>query len=172
MNNDTIKHLEMISAVISRMNSNSFQIKGWTIALASAGCAFAATTKSDASFVVVLVAIPFLWALDASFLARERRFRSMYDAIRVSDNTDFGMDAKRYRTPSGKWACAATSSSLVLFYGALIALIATAIASLPQTRLTNTSSATNSPRLNAVSHVEQTHLKIARAIAPLLAPTP
>jgi hypothetical protein len=131
MNNDTIKHLEMISAVISRMNSNSFQIKGWTIALATAGCAFAAAAKSDVLFYVVLVAIPFLWALDASFLARERRFRNMYDAVRVSNSTDFGMDSKPYTTPHGRWACAATSASLVLFYAALIALIGSAIACLP-----------------------------------------
>ena len=31
-----IEHLKMIQGIITRMNTNSFQIKGWTITLVSA----------------------------------------------------------------------------------------------------------------------------------------
>ena len=42
MHPDTIKHLEFIQAVITRMAGNSFVLKGWAITLAAAGFALAA----------------------------------------------------------------------------------------------------------------------------------
>lgn len=39
MTEEQIKHLEFIQDVITRMNSNSFQIKGWCITILSALCA-------------------------------------------------------------------------------------------------------------------------------------
>ena len=36
MDNNKIKHLEFIQSTITRMNQNSFQIKGWMITLVSA----------------------------------------------------------------------------------------------------------------------------------------
>ena len=33
MNEQKIKHLEMIEAVIERMGNNSFQLKGWAVTL-------------------------------------------------------------------------------------------------------------------------------------------
>jgi len=35
MNQNKIKHLEMIEAVIERMAKNSFQLKGWAMTLGS-----------------------------------------------------------------------------------------------------------------------------------------
>jgi hypothetical protein len=32
MPSEKIKHLELIQAVVTRMNSNSFQMKGWMVA--------------------------------------------------------------------------------------------------------------------------------------------
>ncbi len=45
-----IKHLEFIQIVISRMNSNSFLIKGWTITLMSALFALAAKDTNFNTF--------------------------------------------------------------------------------------------------------------------------
>ncbi|MEN9503463.1 MAG: hypothetical protein RI964_2748 [Pseudomonadota bacterium] len=41
MHPDRLKHLEMLQQVITRMASNSFLIKGWSITLISALLAFA-----------------------------------------------------------------------------------------------------------------------------------
>ncbi len=45
MTEEQIKHLEFIQDVITRMNSNSFQIKGWCITILSALCAIYAAEK-------------------------------------------------------------------------------------------------------------------------------
>ena len=49
-----IKHLEFIQAAITRMNQNSFQIKGWMITLVSALLALYANSNKS---VYVLIAI-------------------------------------------------------------------------------------------------------------------
>ena len=46
MSEDKLKHLEFIQNVITRMNTNSFQIKGWTVTIVSAVLAIYASTKN------------------------------------------------------------------------------------------------------------------------------
>lgn len=46
MNQNKIKHLEMIEAVIERMAKNSFQLKGWAMTLVAAVGALASGTSS------------------------------------------------------------------------------------------------------------------------------
>ncbi len=77
-----LKHLEMIQAVVNRMASNSFLLKGWSVTLVSALLALAAA-NSDRRFVFVAV-LPLLmfWLLDAYFLRQERLFRKLYDKVR------------------------------------------------------------------------------------------
>lgn len=43
--NEELKHLEFIQNVITRMNTNSFQIKGWTVGIISAALAVYASTQ-------------------------------------------------------------------------------------------------------------------------------
>ena len=45
MNQNKIKHLEMIEAVIERMAKNSFQLKGWAMTLVAAVGALASQKK-------------------------------------------------------------------------------------------------------------------------------
>ena len=51
MSPEKIKHLEFIQNVITRMNTNSFQIKGWSIVIASALLAIYASTKDNYFFL-------------------------------------------------------------------------------------------------------------------------
>jgi hypothetical protein len=78
------KHLEFLQAAITRMAGNSFQMKAWSVAVASATVAFAAAKDSNPR-VAVLGVVPIIafWALDAYYLALERLFRAKYDAVRV-----------------------------------------------------------------------------------------
>ena len=78
---DQLKHLEFIQTVITRMNTNSFQIKSWTVALVSALLAIFASTKNDYFVLVALFPTAVLWFLDAYYLMQERKFRGLYDDV-------------------------------------------------------------------------------------------
>lgn len=76
-----LKHLEMLQAIITRMASNSFLIKGWAITLASALFALSAKDADRSfAFLAVFPALTF-WALDAYYLKLERVFRNRYDDV-------------------------------------------------------------------------------------------
>lgn len=81
MNADQIKHLEFIQNVITRHNTNSFMIKGWTITISAALFALAGTIKEP--FVALLSVFPIcvFWYLDSLFLKNERCYRSLYDCV-------------------------------------------------------------------------------------------
>lgn len=74
------KYLDHIQAVITRHNSNSFMIKGWTITICTAIFALAGTWKEPILALVALVPITVLWILDSFYLANERCFVSLYTA--------------------------------------------------------------------------------------------
>ena len=76
-------HLQLLQGVVSRLASNSFLIKGWSVTLISALFALAAA-KADPLFVY-LAYFPSLsfWALDAYFLRQERLFRKLHDHVRA-----------------------------------------------------------------------------------------
>lgn len=117
-----IKHLELIQAVIARMNTNSFMLKGWTVTLVVALFALD-ISKSSVSFIKIsfLPAILF-WVLDGYFLYQERLFRELYDKIRLKDESQIYFSMKR-SSSIGKFFAAALSKTLILFYGALILTI-------------------------------------------------
>ena len=56
-----LKHLEFIQNVISRMNSNSFMIKGWCVTLVSALFALAAKDSEIRFAVIAYFIIPMFW---------------------------------------------------------------------------------------------------------------
>lgn len=88
---DKHKHLEFLQGVITRMANNSFLIKGWTIALVSALAALAVDNQAPLLILVATLPVLVMWALDGFFLSQERRYRSLYDAVRVKrdDDIDF-----------------------------------------------------------------------------------
>lgn len=87
------KHLEFIQAIISRLAGNSFQMKGWNVALATAAIGLAAAKDSKPTLAVLAVA-PALafWFLDAYYLALEARYRALYDKT-IKDEASFLLDA-------------------------------------------------------------------------------
>jgi hypothetical protein len=127
MNDKKLKHLEFIQNVISRMNSNSFLLKGWCITLVSALFALAAKDSNKNFVLVSYIAIPVFWILDGFFIAVERRFRDLYDEVskKKTDEIDFSMDASKYIKGNRRWVCSIFSQTLVSFYG--VAVVATLI---------------------------------------------
>lgn len=74
-----LKHLEFIQNVITRMNSNSFVIKGWTITIVSAVLAIFATIQIDYILLIGVIPIVLFWFLDAYYLTQEKLFRCLYN---------------------------------------------------------------------------------------------
>ena len=81
MTNDTVKHLEFIQSIITRMNTNSFQLKGWSVTISSALLAVYATTKNNNFILVSLFPVIVFWFLDAYYLMQERKFRGLYKDV-------------------------------------------------------------------------------------------
>ena len=81
MSSEKIKHLEFIQNVITRMNTNSFQIKGWCIVIVSALLAIYASTKDNYFFLVAVIPTLIFCFLDAYYLNQERKFRGLYNDV-------------------------------------------------------------------------------------------
>ncbi|RKS95596.1 hypothetical protein BC952_1289 [Flavobacterium limicola] len=98
MSENKLKHLEFIQNTITRMSTNSFIIKGWTITLISALFVLAQKDSNTTYAILTYITVPIFWYLNAFFLLQERRYRSLYDDVRIKDENliDFSMDAKTY----------------------------------------------------------------------------
>lgn len=81
MNPERVKHLEFIQKVITRMNTNSFQIKGWSVTIVSAILAIYASTKDHYVILVGTFPTVIFWFLDTYYLTQERKFRGLYDDV-------------------------------------------------------------------------------------------
>jgi hypothetical protein len=96
------KHLEFIQAIIARMAGNSFQMKGWNVALATAAVGFAATKDSHptAAVLAVVPSIAF-WFLDAYYLGLEWLYRDLYNGAVAGTIAPF--DLKAGKLGFAKW---------------------------------------------------------------------
>ncbi|MGB8368022.1 MAG: hypothetical protein ACLPYZ_01690 [Limisphaerales bacterium] len=125
MNDNKLKHLEFIQNIITRMNANSFVIKGWSVTLVSALFALAAD-KANLKFVLIAY-IPVLtfWALDGFFLSQEKQYRKLYEevAAKKEDNIDFNLNASKFNTGDQSWFSSTFTKTLVPFHGALLSVV-------------------------------------------------
>lgn len=78
---EKLKHLEFIQNVITRMNTNSFQIKSWTVTIVSALLAIFASSGSMFFLYVTIFPIIIFWFLDSYYLTQERKFRGLYNDV-------------------------------------------------------------------------------------------
>jgi hypothetical protein len=119
---DRLKHLEFIQAVITRLGTNSFLIKGWALTLAAGFLAVSASRLSWQIAAVGVVPLLCFWSLDGYYLQQERLFRHLYDDVRRPGGTVevLSMNVSSYRSQTS-WVRVTLSQTLVLFYGALLA---------------------------------------------------
>lgn len=93
---EEIKHLEFIQGVITRMNNNSFQMKGWMVAIMTALLAVYASTENDRFVLVAIVPTIIFWFLDTYYLWQERKFRGLYnDVAGITKNNEIKLFAMR-----------------------------------------------------------------------------
>ena len=81
MNSEKIKHLEFIQDIITRMNKNSFQLKGWMITIVSALLALYGSSNNDIYIWIAIAPTNIFWLLDAYYLQQERKFRGLYNDV-------------------------------------------------------------------------------------------
>jgi len=120
MDEKKLKHLEFIQQIITRMNTNSFLLKGWTVTLVAAIFALAAKDANQKYFIVSYLPIPIFWYLDAFFLSQERKFRKLYDVVRLKAVIDFSMDTSLCNEPTNSVAKTFFSKTIFIFYSILV----------------------------------------------------
>jgi len=132
MEADKLKHLEFIQDVITRMNTNSFQIKAWAITIVSATLALYASTKNECFILVGVFPSLIFWFLDAYYLTQERKFRGLYnDVAGVSekpfDLKPFAMRPDLYTSERCKkysyWNVFRSTTIWKLYFSVIIMLI-------------------------------------------------
>lgn len=126
---DVRQHLSFIQGVITRMNSNSFSMKGWMVAIVSALAAVYASDSSNLCgymyFVVGIPVVLIFCGLDAYYLKMEKQYRALYNKVRSKpEDTDFSMDASGFKKTM--WQ-AFKSPSVWILYASVLVLLVTAI---------------------------------------------
>jgi hypothetical protein len=81
MTNDELKYLEFIQNIITRMNSNSFQIKSWAITIVSALIAVFSSTNNLKFIFIGFFPVNMFWLLDTYYLNTEKKYRYIYNII-------------------------------------------------------------------------------------------
>jgi hypothetical protein len=80
MNDDIRKYVDILEATITRLASNSFQMKGWSVGLASVIIGLTAKDSQPELAWLALIPVGAFWLLDAYYLALERLYRARYVA--------------------------------------------------------------------------------------------
>ena len=115
MMENKIKHLEFIQSTITRMNQNSFQIKGWMITLVSALLALYASSEKVVYILIAIVPAVVFWFLDAYYLQQERRFRGVYNDVAGLSPDDSRITVREFEMPIQKYQCGKYCYFNVLF---------------------------------------------------------
>lgn len=122
----TLSYLEMIQAIVARMASHSFLVKGWTVTVTAALMALSASTSCAWPMAVAGPTIVIFWWLDAYYLRQERLFRCLFDHVRRCwpDNDcrvgDFDLSTDVIAPRVGSILTVARAQTLVGFYLAML----------------------------------------------------
>lgn len=117
----------MIERVIDRMGNNSFLLKGWAVLIIVAIFTFAGNDDNVRCILFTNVPLVVFWGLDAYYLQLERKYRKLYDYVRLrkGDNTDYNMNPNQVKLTisESKTICFMNcflSKTEILFYGVCI----------------------------------------------------
>ena len=98
-----IEHLKFIQSTITRMNTNSFMIKGWSLTITSALLALYASTDNIKFILIAIIPTFLFWLLDTYYLQQERKFRGIYnDVAKLTPETEC-IDVRLFEMPIDKY---------------------------------------------------------------------
>lgn len=92
MPEEKLKYLEFLQSVISRMASNSFLTKAWSVTLGTAVLSFSVKESSWALAFIAAVSIVLFWLLDAYYLGLEWLFRGLWNDAIKAEQANFNMN--------------------------------------------------------------------------------
>ncbi len=123
MEDNKIKHLEMIESIIERMGSNSFQLKGWAVTLVTVVGALASREADKKFFLLAFIPLLAFWAIDSYYLQSERKYKHLYQKVRTQKEEEIGFnmdtsDIVVKGTRMSYWNCV-KSRTEILFYGSI-----------------------------------------------------
>lgn len=109
-------HLQFVQNVITRMNTNSFQIKTWTITVFAAFLALAANSKNYIFVFISVFPTLIFYFLDAYYLQQESKFRGLYNDIIAGKIDCYNMPINLYKGDKYSYKNVLLSVTLWGFY--------------------------------------------------------
>lgn len=127
MEEEKKQHLEFIQNVITRMNSNSFQIKGAVITIVSALFAIYASSPKVLFIFIAVLPIIIFWCLDSFYLQQERKFRGVYDDVTglksLNEVKTYEMPINKYKGGDFTYYSSFKSKTIIWLYLPLLLLV-------------------------------------------------
>ncbi|MBK9995002.1 MAG: hypothetical protein IPP01_13740 [Saprospiraceae bacterium] len=123
-----IKYLEFIQNIVSRLNSNSFQIKGLSITILSALLAVYSSNNNLKILILAIIPTFLLWLLDSYYLYQERLFRDLFKKIsNIESNKNefkhFDLSISDIEKKTDKYLSAVFSKTTFIFYYSIILVL-------------------------------------------------
>ncbi|NOQ25548.1 MAG: hypothetical protein GQ564_09335 [Bacteroidales bacterium] len=99
IDDNKIKHLEFIQNIITRMNTNSFQIKNFAVLILTALLAVYISTKEIWFVALPIIPTIIFWFLDSYYLHQERLFRKVYNDVAEITKEEIRQEVKPFEIP-------------------------------------------------------------------------
>lgn len=87
-----IRNLEMVQQIITRMEANSFALKGWTVTLIAGIFTLSAKDSNNIFILITFVPIIVFLLLDSYYLQLQRKYRDLYNLILVTPNENISFE--------------------------------------------------------------------------------
>jgi cytochrome b subunit of formate dehydrogenase len=127
MEDEKRQHLEFIQGVITRMNTNSFQIKGMAVTVVSALLAIYVNTTNVAFIFLSISSTVLFWFLDSYYLQQERKFREIYNNVAgIKDSVAiklYEMPIQKFQGGQYCFCRVFFSRTIVWLYGIMVVLL-------------------------------------------------
>ena len=122
----TLEHLKLIQGVVSRMASNSMQMKTWAVSLVTAVFMFSGLSDDPHWLIVLGGCVPVIafWVMDARYLHLEKCYIALYSAVLEENGVkEFNLDYRPHdREVASVWDIA-WSWSVFRFFGSLLIVV-------------------------------------------------
>lgn len=114
-----LKYLEFVQNIITRMNTNSFQIKGMSVTITSALLALSANEFNFLYCAIVYFSLFIFWGLDAYYLSQEKGYRELYNRVKNYKVDEIDFDLKLNKTDienKNSWQYTLTNKTILWLY--------------------------------------------------------
>ncbi len=124
-----IAHLGFIQGIITRMGTNSFLLKGWSVTLVAAMFALAVKDADKRFMILAYFPVFVFWILDGFFLHQEKLFRKLYEEVAsgVVSSDQFTLDTSPVRVHVPSMVAVLFSKTLLAFHGVVVLVVVLAM---------------------------------------------